>query len=202
MRENDYGENLQNRRKKFRKRLLICVGALLLAVVLFFGTILILQVKVRYSYEALADGIRVAETADGALLIQADPKVYPENTFEPSGWISRKTEWQTVAVDEESGILYCSVIVCGCVKRGEKWFGAPATKTLYQESLSPRFPDDNPNYEYRYCICEVYYLEWDLPGWTLITYGDPVLLWSRDLPDGVTPLAEPQKYHNPYREGS
>lgn len=202
MREYESCEEPQERRRKLRKRILICVGSLLLAVALFFGTILVLQVKVRCGYAELADGIRVTETADGELLIEVEPKVYPKNDFEPSGWIVSKAEWKTVAIDEENGILYCSIIVCGSVKRGEKWFGEPTTQTLFQESLSPYFPDGNANYKYRCSLCEVYYLEWDLPGWELLTYGEPVLLWSRDLPEGVIPLAEPQKYLNPYREGA
>ena len=198
MREHEGYEDPQIHRKKLRKRILLCAGALLLAVVLFFGMILFLQAKVRCSYDELADSIRVSETENGELVIEADLKLYPEDSFESPHWGCPAYRWKTVAVDEENGILYCSVIVYGYVERGEKWFGEPTTKTLYQESLSPHFPDGNTNCKYRCSICEVYYLEWELPGWELLTYGEPALLWSRELPDGVIPLAEPQKYLNPY----
>lgn len=203
MREQESYEELQARRKKIRKRLLICAGALLLVVALFFGTVLFLQIKVRCSYDELADSIRVTETGDGELLIEAEPKLYPDNDFEPSGWTSNRIEWKVLAIDEENETQYCSVILCGSVKRGEKWFGEPTRAELFRKSLSPAFPheasrDDNNRSKYRDCICEVYYLEWELPGWDLLTYGEPMLLWSRDLPDGVTPFAEPQKYRNPY----
>lgn len=198
MREQESYEELIARRKKIRRRILLCVGSLLLAVVLFFGTVLFLQAEVHCSYDELADSIRVTETEDGELLIEANLKLYPEDSFETPHWGTPAFRWKSVAIDEENGIQYYSVIVYGYVERGEKWFGTPTKKTLFQERLSPHFPGDDMNYKYRDCICEVYYLEWELPGWELLTYGEPVLLWSRDLPDGVTPLAEVQAYHNPF----